>query len=107
MPLQTWGHKSLRNDGFAGCCNPADFTLLGDGFVVTSEKGISRVKKYTTGGFFLGFVATPEAFVKKGVPADCTTGGEHDVAADSKGRILVLDTCDMAVRIFELKEDIR
>jgi len=35
---------------------------LGDGSIVTSEKGLSRVKVYSRRGAFIGVVAPPTAF---------------------------------------------
>jgi len=104
----SWGKTAMSIDGFSGCCNPVNFAILPDGGFVTCEKGLQRVKIFEadgvdTGGVFAGVVAGPESFVADSAGiSDCQTGG-LDVAVDSQGRILVLDPCVRAVRIFTLK----
>lgn len=105
-PMQTWGRGSLRIDGFSGCCNPTDIALLPDGRVVTSEKGVPRVKVYTAAGQFQCVVAGPDSFpAGRCDEADCRTGYAMDVAADSRGRVLVLDPAVKQVRIFVPTEE--
>jgi len=100
-----WGGFSSGIEGFTGCCNPVNFAMLADDSFVTCEKGIVRVKVYDSRGVFVGVVAGPEQLVRGGkahiceVPAECQSGG-FDVAVDSKGRVLVLDTIKGIVRIF-------
>jgi sugar lactone lactonase YvrE len=87
-----WGQASFDVEGFGGCCNPAHFAVLPDGRFVTSEKGIARVKVYSTFGEF------------ESVIADETTLGEdpsgRDVAADPSGRVLVLDPHTRTVHVY-------
>ncbi len=90
--LTSWGEASMAMEGFAGCCNPSNFTILPDGSFVTSEKGIERVKVYSPDGAFVALVAGPEAF-------DEGTRG-LDLAAGSNGRILVLDPSRNQIRVF-------
>ncbi len=104
-----WGDYSMRIQGFSGCCNPMNFTLLTDGSFVTSEKGLTRVKIYDRDGKFVGVVAGPEQLVGRGNSAVCSNvaecqEGSFDVAVDSAGRILVLDTHRNDVRIFVKKK---
>jgi len=87
-----WGKPAPTIDGFFGCCNPAHLAVLPDGRIVTAEKGIPRVKVYSADGKFQCVVAGPP-----GVAAIA------DLAADSRGRVLVLDASAKAVRIFEAK----
>ncbi len=105
---ESWGKPAegiSDIEGFCGCCNPTDFALLHDGRIVTSEKGIPRVKVYSSTGTFEAVVAPPEAFPQAQCPAgDCRQGKALDVAVDSTGRILVLDPAINAVRIFVPKE---
>ena len=91
-----WGHASPKIEGFCGCCNPTHFAILPDGRFVTSEKGLPRVKVYSASGEFESVVAAPVSF------ADRTAG--LDVAADSTGRVLVLDPVAKTVRVFVRKE---
>jgi sugar lactone lactonase YvrE len=83
-------------ENFCGCCNPVHVARLADGSIVTSEKGLSRVKVYATRGGFTGVVAAPDLF-------DSADAG-LDLAVDSKGRILVSDAARLQIRVFELKE---
>ncbi len=90
----SWGKASNRIDGFAGCSNPVNFAILPDGGFVTCEKGLPRVKVYTADGTFEGVVAGTEVFDQGDGPSVL------DVAVDSRGRILVLDPDQRAVRVF-------
>ena len=82
----------------------ADISGADDDFV-TCEKGLTRVKIYNPEGSFVGVVAGPEQLMEGGkveicdTPAECQFGG-FDVAVDTSGRILVLDTIKNIVRIF-------
>lgn len=91
-----WGKAAMAIDGFCGCCNPSHMAILPDGMFVTSEKGLPRVKVYSASGEFRCVVAGVEHF------AEGTVG--LDLAADSRGRVLVLDPAMRAVRIFTKKE---
>ena len=93
--VSSWGKSSPSIEGFCGCCNPSHIAVLPGGGLVTSEKGLARVKTYTAGGELVSVVAPPAAF------AEGTTG--LDVAADSRGRILVLDPLAKKVRVFVKK----
>ncbi len=95
-------------EGFFGCCNPAHFAVLPDGRFVTAEKGLVRVKVYSPHGQLECVVAGPGEL---GTPSAGGTEDlfdhEHkavDVAADSRGRIVILETGGRNVRIYELKE---
>ena len=94
--LAHWGKASFKIEGFCGCCNPIHIAVLPGGHLVTSEKGLARVKVYTPGGELASVVAPPAAF------AEGTTG--LDVAADSRGRIWVLDPAARKVRLFVRKQ---
>jgi hypothetical protein len=95
--VTSWGKASMTIEGFCGCCNPSHFAILSDGSFVTSEKGIERVKIYSSGGSLDCVVATPEKF------EEGTRG--LDMAVDQKGRILVLDPVKKQVRIFVKKQE--
>ena len=88
-----WGKASSAVDGFYGCCNPAHFAILPDGRFVTAEKGLPRIKIYSEDGRFECVVAGP-----KQVPKLAT-----DVAADSQGRVLILDASIQSIRVFQPK----
>lgn len=101
-----WGGFSMiEPDKFCGCCNPVHFALLPGGDVITSEKGISRVKRYSVEGEFLGYVAGPDAFEDHDLSCisleSCFSVGGNDVAVDSNGRITLLGLATGQVRFFE------
>lgn len=99
-----WGKPSERIEGFCGCCNPAHLAVLPDGRIVTAEKGIPRVKVYSAEGTFEGVVAGPESLSPNLAAATETREDLRlhpvSVAADSRGRILVLDPVARCVKIF-------
>ena len=104
--LASWGEPGNGISQFAGCCNPTDIALLHDGRVVTSEKGLPRVKVYATTGEFQCVVAGTELFPEgRCSTGNCTKGEALDLAADSRGRILVLDPATHEVRVFVRKEE--
>jgi hypothetical protein len=94
----SWGEPTMDIEGFSGCCNPKDIAFLPTGEVVTSEKGLPRVKVYSRSGKFLCVVAGPESFDP--------TVHYLDLAVDGKGRVLVLDPVQKKVRIFVRKKQV-
>jgi len=49
--LKAWGKESMDIDGFSGCCNPTDIARFSDNTIITSEKGLPRIKVYWRGKF--------------------------------------------------------
>lgn len=90
-----FGRSSAEIDGFFGCCNPTNIAITQDGQVVTSEKGLPRVKLYSADGTFLAVVAAPDQF------GDDASG--LDLAVGSDGKIYVLDPPGKRVLVFEPK----
>jgi uncharacterized protein YycO len=104
-----WGQRSVKIEGFCGCCNPVNFALLPDGGFVTSEKGLVRVKVYNSDGGFVGVVAGPEQLTGGTQLRICDSpdqcqGPAFDVAAGADGRVYVLDTINNAIKIFSRKD---
>jgi hypothetical protein len=106
--LGQWGKASADIDGFFGCCNPADFTVLPDGRFVTAEKGIPRVKIYSPKGDLQCVVADPQMLGQTVNAAQVNQDSGHtptfDVAIDRRGRVLVLDPMTRQVRVFVRKD---
>ena len=109
-----WGKSATAVEGFFGCCNPAHFAILPDRRFVTAEKGLLRVKVYTADGELDCVVAGPDELdppaAPRALPAtDSRFDHEYkavDVAADSRGRVLILDPARAAVRVFQPKEPV-
>ena len=101
--VSSWYRLAIDANGFCGCCNPSHIAFLSNGSLVTTEKGLARVKVYSPDWKLLGLVAAPSAF--EDVPAEAFSCELEtplvDLAVDQRGRVLVLDGRQRAVRIFE------
>lgn len=99
-----WGQPGSAIENFFGCCNPSQFAVLPAGEIVTSEKGVPRIKVYSEFGEFQCVVAGPQELgIAESELGDARSGqakAVFDVAADSQARILVLDPRRKSVRIF-------
>jgi hypothetical protein len=93
--LGRFGKGSEAIEDFGGCCNPSHVAAAPGGLLVTVEKKPDLVKTYRSDGAFAAVVAGPKAFQAKTFVAG--------VAADSRGRILVIDPKARSIRIFEPK----
>jgi len=101
--ITSWYRPSMELKGFCGCCNPIHIAFRSDGSLVTAEKGISRIKLYAPDQEFIGLVAGPDAFGERpeaGMAIDLESPLK-DLAVDSKDRILVLDSRQGSIRVFE------
>lgn len=92
-----WGKPSFTIEGFVGCCNPAQFSILSNGSFVTSEKGLARIKVYHPSGELESVVAAPDDFNPDSEPADITS--------DENDAIYILDISRKMIRKFERKKD--
>lgn len=79
--------------GFPGCCNPTNLTVTREGWVVVTEKSDPRAKIYDAAGELLAVVSD------QGFDPSCKN---MDLAVDSEGRIYVVDTVRLHVRVFAL-----
>jgi hypothetical protein len=90
-----WEKISMTIEGFSGCCNPAHLAVLPNGYFVTSEKGIVRIKVYEQSGKLIGVVAAPAKFKED--------GHAPDIAVSGDGVIYALDFDRQMIRVFEKK----
>lgn len=96
--VKSWDKISIEIEGFSGCCNPAHFAFLPNGNIVTSEKGLVRIKIYKPYGEFVSVVAPPEKFTED--------GHAPEVVVDEDNNIIALDFDKKIIRFFELTENI-
>jgi sugar lactone lactonase YvrE len=101
--ISSWGIASMQMEGFAGCCNPVHFSILPDGYFVTYEKGMDRIKAYNQTGKFECVVAGPTGLSSK-PNYNCTYGtAVNDITVDSEGSVYVLDALSNMVRVYGKK----
>jgi len=105
-----WGESSAAVEGFCGCCNPMNIAALPKGGFVTCEKGLTRVKIYSSDGVFTGVVAGPEQLTEPGAALVSELPNQSevawfDVAVDARGHVYILDTIKNRVRIFTRKKE--
>jgi hypothetical protein len=60
--LSSFGEPGSSPEAFCGCCNPAHFTVIPQGFV-TAEKGINRIKILGPEGGFIEYVSSENDFI--------------------------------------------
>jgi hypothetical protein len=81
-----FGEAGTAPGMFSGCCAPAHFIIVPDGFV-TAEKGINRIKILNKKGDFVEFVNSKNDFVKS-IPLDLSSSDGRTIyaanPADSK-----------------------
>ncbi len=87
--LSQFGEPGTAPGAFCGCCNPAHFALIPQGFV-TAEKGINRIKILDRNGDFIEFVSSQNDFIPS-VPLDiASSDGETIYAANSANNTLYI-----------------
>jgi hypothetical protein len=79
--LKAWGKASQEIDGFCGCCNPTDVASFSDNTIITSEKGLPRIKTHWRGKFD-NVVSPASDRSEKAVGIDLATDGERIYALD-------------------------
>lgn len=98
----TWGNASGDNNGFMGCCNPAQMAVLPNCSFVTYEKGTDKIKVFDPAGSFLCYVAGAGSFRNK---TDFQIGNLNlvrDISVSNTGDVYVLDVYNQ-VNIFRKK----
>ena len=87
--ISQFGEPGTAPGAFCGCCNPAHFALIPQGFV-TAEKGINRIKILDSNGDFVEFVSSQNDFIPS-VPLDIASAdGETIYAANSVNNTLYI-----------------
>jgi len=99
----SWGVPSMQLEGFAGCCNPIHFSILPNGYFVTYEKGLDRIKLYDQAGKFDCVVASPQSFTGKSEYHCSFATMVNDLAVDAQGNIYALDATSNEVKVFGRK----
>jgi len=66
--ISYFGEPGTAPGAFCGCCNPAHFTIIPEGFI-TAEKGINRIKILNQTGEFIEYVSIKNKFTNS-VPLD-------------------------------------
>lgn len=108
---RSWGRAGAGLEHFCGCCNPTDFAIGPGDVFVTSEKGLYRVKEFSSEGSLRSLVATGKEFgggaicdISNAPPVvRAAAGGGLDLAVAADGSIYVLDTMSSVVRVFKPK----
>lgn len=87
--LSEFGEAGTAPGAFCGCCNPAHFSSIPQGFV-TAEKGINRIQILDREGNFIEFVSSHNSF-SQSVPLDVASAdGVTIFAANSDDNNLYL-----------------
>jgi hypothetical protein len=87
--LSQFGEPGTAPGAFCGCCNPAHFAVIPQGFV-TAEKGINRIKIIDHNGSFIEFVSSQNEFIPS-IPLDVASAdGKTIYAANSVNSTLYL-----------------
>ncbi len=94
--LDFWKKESNAIDGFTGCCNPAHIAVLKNGNIITSEKGLVRIKVYNKRGDLQSVVVPPKSFTNKGQAPDIAVFND---------KIYALDFDKKLIRIFKRKSN--
>ena len=74
-----FGEAGTAPEAFCGCCNPAHFAVIPQGFV-TAEKGINRIKILDHQGAFVEFVSSRNTFTPS-VPLDIASADGKTIYA--------------------------
>jgi len=85
-----FGVAGTAPEAFCGCCNPAHFVAIPQGFV-TAEKGINRIKILDRDGNFVEFVSSSNDFIES---------QPLDVASSDGKRIYAANKADNTIYLF-------
>lgn len=88
-----FGEPGTAPGAFCGCCNPAHFAVIPQGFL-TAEKGINRIKILSKDGEFVEFVSSKNSF---------TSSVPLDVASRDGKTIYAANPADSKLYVFKRK----
>jgi len=91
--LEYFGEPGSAPGAFCGCCNPAHFAVLPEGFI-TAEKGINRLKIVARNGKFSEFVSSVNGF---------TASIPLDIAAIDGATVYAANPADSRLYVFKRK----
>jgi len=94
--LRKWGRWGQDPAGFCGCCNPTNLAVFPDGRVVTSEKGIPRIKIHDAQGHMIQLLDT------ESIPAGSSG---LDLAVDSHDNLYVVEPTRGLILVYQ--EEVR
>ncbi len=63
--IRKWGQYGSSPESFCGCCNPTNLSLMPNGWIVTSEKGIPRLKIHDSFGKLQAMLSPEELGLKE------------------------------------------
>jgi hypothetical protein len=113
--VEKWGKYGSSPADFCGCCNPTNLSLMPNGWMVTSEKGIPRLKVHDSNGTLQAILSPEELGLKEEQSylsqirqANADSLPCHDgwpgmpVAIDKRGRLAVSLPGLNQIRLYEI-----
>lgn len=103
--ISSWYRPGMDAAGFCGCCNPTRIAFLGDHSLVTSEKGLNRVKVLAPDHSVRAVLTGPES--GEGIQFDyyCREAPPiRDIDVTPNDRILLLDEQNRCIHVYGAKE---
>ncbi len=91
--ISSLGEPGSTPEAFCGCCNPAHFTVVPQGFI-TAEKGINRIKILGPLGGFIEYVSSVNDFIAS-APLDIASADGKTIYGANPG--------DSKLYVFERK----
>jgi len=87
--LDYFGSPGMAPEAFCGCCNPAHFIWIPQGFI-TAEKGLNRIKILDSNGAFVEWVSSENNFTSS-IPLDlASSDGKTIYAANPANSKLIV-----------------
>ncbi len=90
--ISSFGGGGNSIDKFCGCCNPIRIALLPSGDIVTSEKGLPRVKVLKPNGSLDSVILGPKAFSQN--------TDDIPIAADAEGNVYIANNYTKQLNVY-------